>query len=240
LICPSALSLGTHFKTDHPADIPNGPTDDLVALCEAPMYHFAEDACPFCVKWTTSIGSASANRKRFRSHLGNHLQQIAQEAIPLSIEGLEIIEDEESEEDYDYSTASDDSGDSQDPGVLEEAASHVNLGVGTDSEQPSGDSQPPSTAEQVSTHSTSQEHSRAQETGRPTDRGSTADKVSGSNEDEFPSVPIVNLGKDVSWEYPDREEPLNFSYTIRSGFDHVATMDGSRPAEDGHGEQNSP
>lgn len=61
----------------------------MIQVGEQPLTHFGEGACLLCNKWDPK-GIDAHNGKRFRSHVGKHLQELAREAIPLSIDGLEV------------------------------------------------------------------------------------------------------------------------------------------------------
>jgi hypothetical protein len=52
------------------------------------MKSFGPDSCPFCADWESP--STKENAKSFNRHLARHLQQLALEALPLAIDGLEI------------------------------------------------------------------------------------------------------------------------------------------------------
>ncbi|KDN72354.1 hypothetical protein CSUB01_00037 [Colletotrichum sublineola] len=61
----------------------------MLKACEKPLNHFDTDSCLLCDDWSPS-SETDGNSNKFRSHLAKHYQDLACEAIPLAIEGLEI------------------------------------------------------------------------------------------------------------------------------------------------------
>lgn len=75
----------------------------ILETCERPNNSFGSDSCPLCADWEPP--SAKENSKSFSRHLARHLQQMALEALPLAIDGLEVrdashLSDEESSLSY--------------------------------------------------------------------------------------------------------------------------------------------
>ena len=60
----------------------------LMEACERPIRTFETTSCPLCTDWKPS--TTETNAKIFSRHLARHLQQLALEALPLTVEGLEI------------------------------------------------------------------------------------------------------------------------------------------------------
>lgn len=81
----------------------------LVEACERPIKTFETASCPLCTDWKPL--TTEDNAKNFSRHLARHLQQLALEALPLAVEGLEIQypdeEDDEGEVDSNESDAED-------------------------------------------------------------------------------------------------------------------------------------
>ncbi|KAG9254620.1 uncharacterized protein F5Z01DRAFT_654359 [Emericellopsis atlantica] len=149
--CVSADNMGAHFDADHQRDILDSQRTDLVGLCEMPIQHFPDDSCPFCENWNPSGTPYSASRKRFRSHLGGHLREIAREAIPLAIEGLEVVEEEEEDDDSsssdETSSSLSSSDDEHSQGDQGEPVSNLDPGDGISLEKGKKPSQSPSVPE---------------------------------------------------------------------------------------------
>ncbi|GKT62224.1 ankyrin repeat protein [Colletotrichum tofieldiae] len=61
----------------------------MLKACEKAVTHFDKDSCLLCDKWSP-LTETDGNSNSFRSHLAKHFQELACEAIPLAIEGLEI------------------------------------------------------------------------------------------------------------------------------------------------------
>lgn len=77
----------------------------MIQAGEQAVTRFDEGACLLCNDWKPHRADAH-NKNRFQSHIEKHLQELARDAIPLAIEGLEVrdtqsdeeIESEESQE----------------------------------------------------------------------------------------------------------------------------------------------
>ncbi|KAK2008317.1 hypothetical protein LZ32DRAFT_459989 [Colletotrichum eremochloae] len=87
--CNSASALEAHFKSQHPSAVSATQRKVMLKACEKPLNHFYADSCLLCDNWSPSSETES-NSNKFRSHLAKHYQDLACEAIPLAIEGLEI------------------------------------------------------------------------------------------------------------------------------------------------------
>lgn len=64
----------------------------MVKACETAVTTFDETSCPFCNDWRPPE-SEDNHSSKLRSHLEKHLQELAREALPLAIDGLEIRDD---------------------------------------------------------------------------------------------------------------------------------------------------
>ncbi|KAK5658055.1 hypothetical protein OQA88_2611 [Cercophora sp. LCS_1] len=76
----------------HGNDVTAGQIELLVETGKCSVSRFEASDCPLCDSWTP--GTQADNTEGFRQHLGRHLQSLALEAIPSSIEGLELDEEE--------------------------------------------------------------------------------------------------------------------------------------------------
>ncbi|KAK7417458.1 hypothetical protein QQX98_004578 [Neonectria punicea] len=88
-ICGSAKDLKYHFDTAHGKEITAKQMGLVLKACERPLKYFDTFSCPLCNDWKPSVRQVE-DTKEFGRHLARHLQQIALEALPLSIEGLEL------------------------------------------------------------------------------------------------------------------------------------------------------
>ncbi|KPM41492.1 hypothetical protein AK830_g5087 [Neonectria ditissima] len=93
-IFESAKALERHFDTAHAGEITANQMHVMLQACERPLKYFDASSCPLCNDWKPRVQGIE-NTKEFGRHLARHLQQIALEALPLSIEGLELITDNE-------------------------------------------------------------------------------------------------------------------------------------------------
>lgn len=91
----SSSALEDHFKfsPQHAGGISAAQLLVMVKACETALTTFQETACPFCDEWKPPAAEDSHPGK-FKSHLEKHLQELAREALPLAIEGLEIRDSE--------------------------------------------------------------------------------------------------------------------------------------------------
>ncbi|KAK1986723.1 hypothetical protein LZ30DRAFT_253565 [Colletotrichum cereale] len=87
--CSSASALESHFNSQHPSVVSATQRKVMLKACEKPLNHFDTDSCLLCDNWSPS-SETEGNSNKFRSHLAKHYQDLACEAIPLDIEGLEI------------------------------------------------------------------------------------------------------------------------------------------------------
>ncbi|KAF7555003.1 hypothetical protein G7Z17_g2495 [Cylindrodendrum hubeiense] len=108
--CDSPSALDDHFISHHSGTISAAQRPVLLKVCEKALTTFDKTVCPLCDDWNPLLTDKN-NSDRFRSHLGNHLQELAREALPLAIDGLEIRNPESNidcvtdEEDEDISLA---------------------------------------------------------------------------------------------------------------------------------------
>ncbi|KAK1971922.1 hypothetical protein LY78DRAFT_708822 [Colletotrichum sublineola] len=87
--CNSISALESHFNSQHSSVISATQRKVMLKACEKPLNHFDTDSCLLCDDWSPS-SETDGNSNKFRSHLAKHYQDLACEAIPLAIEGLEI------------------------------------------------------------------------------------------------------------------------------------------------------
>ncbi|KAK2030310.1 hypothetical protein LX32DRAFT_717282 [Colletotrichum zoysiae] len=85
----SASALESHFTSQHPSVVSATQRKVMLKACEFPLNHFDTDSCLLCDDWRPP-SDTEGNSNKFRSHLAKHYQDLACEAIPLAIEGLEI------------------------------------------------------------------------------------------------------------------------------------------------------
>lgn len=85
----STSALETHFVSRHPGAMSAGQRKVMLRACEKALTDFDETSCLLCDDWNPPT-RAESNSNRFRSHMAKHLQELACEAIPLALEGLEI------------------------------------------------------------------------------------------------------------------------------------------------------
>ncbi|KAM0479355.1 hypothetical protein ACHAP7_005666 [Fusarium lateritium] len=79
----------THLRQSHSDNITEEQASIILTVCQEPQTTFDSSECPLCSEWnptSTDVGNA----KDFFRHLAQHQQQLALEALPLYIEGLEI------------------------------------------------------------------------------------------------------------------------------------------------------
>ncbi|CAG9987039.1 unnamed protein product [Clonostachys byssicola] len=84
---PTARSLEAHFSSNHSETVAPAQRSIMVKAGEQPLTDFDQSSCRFC-DW-----KQTDSRKHFKSHVEKHLQELAREALPLSIEGLEVHAD---------------------------------------------------------------------------------------------------------------------------------------------------
>ncbi|KAH7198805.1 uncharacterized protein B0J16DRAFT_360480 [Fusarium flagelliforme] len=84
----SAKDLKKHLDNTHSGMVTEAQMPMILETCERPIKSFGSDSCPLCADWEPP--STKENVKSFSRHLARHLQQLALEALPLAIDGLEI------------------------------------------------------------------------------------------------------------------------------------------------------
>uniref|UniRef100_L2G3K3 Ankyrin repeat protein n=1 Tax=Colletotrichum fructicola (strain Nara gc5) TaxID=1213859 RepID=L2G3K3_COLFN len=90
--CHSTLALKNHFTSQHSKTVSAGQIEIMLKACEKAITHFDNTSCPLCNDWK-AVSTPVNNSSKFRSHLAKHLQELAREALPLAIDGLEIREE---------------------------------------------------------------------------------------------------------------------------------------------------
>ncbi|KAF4443219.1 ankyrin repeat protein [Fusarium austroafricanum] len=108
----SEADMLAHLRKIHSATITENQAMVLLKACEEPQFKFDSSACPLCSEWNPPLPGAD-NAKEFFRHLAQHQQQIALEALPLYIEGLQVKDPYASEQ-------SDTSGQGEDVSDAEE------------------------------------------------------------------------------------------------------------------------
>ncbi|KAK0742159.1 hypothetical protein B0T21DRAFT_306590 [Apiosordaria backusii] len=92
-LCSSKLHsrdlLFQHLENKHQRPISHYQISNILALAR-PVREFPAGSCPFCDNWM-STGDIKEDSLAFCKHLGRHLQQLALDAVPLSLEGVEIL-----------------------------------------------------------------------------------------------------------------------------------------------------
>jgi hypothetical protein len=84
-------SLKAHLLSIHNGAINEAQIPLILESAEEGVRYFNDSECPLCDEWDCGPSpEETGNWREFRRHLGRHMQQLAIEAIPLSIEGLEI------------------------------------------------------------------------------------------------------------------------------------------------------
>ncbi|KEZ39465.1 hypothetical protein SAPIO_CDS9330 [Scedosporium apiospermum] len=81
-----------HLQTRHPGMVAESQMQTILDAFKRPVRHSKLLSCPLCDEWEppdSLIDQGSPSRHYYR-HLARHLQLLALESLPLSIEGLEI------------------------------------------------------------------------------------------------------------------------------------------------------
>ena len=84
----SSTALHSHIASKHNAVTP-AQRSALAQAGEQAWTTFSEATCLFCDQWN-EISADARNRHTFSSHLGKHLRELAREAIPLAMDGLDV------------------------------------------------------------------------------------------------------------------------------------------------------
>lgn len=90
----SASQLRSHFDSKHQGSFTDAQWPLILKACKRSSTTFGPSSCPLCFTWAPPRSEAY-NAKEFCRHLGSHLQQLALTALPIAIEGLIILEDED-------------------------------------------------------------------------------------------------------------------------------------------------
>lgn len=93
--------LATHFEECHQHAVSRNQMDLILGACETHLTMFNASACPLCSEWDPPLEEA-IHMREFRRHLARHLQQISLEALPLYVEGLEIQEDFDEGDEFEW------------------------------------------------------------------------------------------------------------------------------------------
>jgi hypothetical protein len=82
-----------HIKLKHAANMTELQIPLLLQACEQRNHTLDTSSCPFCPEWKAD--SNAETMKGYYRHISTHLQPLALASIPLVIDGLEIINEEE-------------------------------------------------------------------------------------------------------------------------------------------------
>ncbi|KAK4194234.1 hypothetical protein QBC40DRAFT_270261 [Triangularia verruculosa] len=92
-LCESSFTyrdvLFEHFCAEHQSTTSETQISEIIALAR-PFREFPVGSCHLCDDWIPASGE-EGDSLTFCKHLGRHLQQLALQAIPLSLEGVEIL-----------------------------------------------------------------------------------------------------------------------------------------------------
>lgn len=100
--CNSSASLNGHFVSEHVNAVPEAQRKIMVKAGEQTVIRFDDITCLICDKWHPQKGGdAKASSRKFQSHMEKHMQEIAREALPLAIDGLDIRDAQSSGDDDD-------------------------------------------------------------------------------------------------------------------------------------------
>lgn len=105
--CQSSASLSNHFITKHDKAVTASQRAVMVKAGEQAVTRFDGVACLMCDKWRPPKGGEKKNSSRkFQSHMEKHMQELAREALPLAIDGLEIRDAQSDDDNDDIETTS--------------------------------------------------------------------------------------------------------------------------------------
>lgn len=82
----TAADLETHFALSHPGKATAAQMPLLLEACERRALTSETSSCPLCYDWESH--SATNHAKNLYHHLARHLQQLALDALPLTVDGL--------------------------------------------------------------------------------------------------------------------------------------------------------
>ncbi|KAM0425998.1 hypothetical protein ACHAPT_008627 [Fusarium lateritium] len=88
-IFQSLAALKSHFEVKHPDEITHNRLETILEACQCPPKRIDSSGCLLCDDWDPPAAD-SKNVKEFCRHLARHQQMLALEALPISIEGLEL------------------------------------------------------------------------------------------------------------------------------------------------------
>lgn len=83
-------ALKDHLVGAHAVQIRDDDFPDVLKLSERPAKYHPSGSCPLCDKWSPE-DVYQDNTAPFYAHLGRHLQCLALSAIPIAIDGLEVL-----------------------------------------------------------------------------------------------------------------------------------------------------
>ncbi|KAI1117726.1 hypothetical protein F5Y14DRAFT_321282 [Nemania sp. NC0429] len=82
--------MENHLRSSHAESVTTAQLGWLLEACDRPLLKSATLYCVFCDQWDPNT-QASQNATIYGRHVAQHLQTISLASIPLSIEGLEIV-----------------------------------------------------------------------------------------------------------------------------------------------------
>lgn len=100
--CVSSAALDGHFTEKHAGAVSVSQRAVMVKAGEQAVTRFDGVPCLLCEKWPPPKGGdATTSSRKFRSHMEKHMQELAREALPLAIDGLDIRDSQSDEDDED-------------------------------------------------------------------------------------------------------------------------------------------
>lgn len=85
----SMCVLKNHLGIQHPSEITDSQLETMLEACQCAPKSIGSEGCPLCDEWAPPAVE-SQNVNEFCRHLARHQQMLALEALPISVEGLEL------------------------------------------------------------------------------------------------------------------------------------------------------
>ncbi|KAI8711311.1 hypothetical protein NCS52_01507100 [Fusarium sp. LHS14.1] len=85
----SMSALKYHLRIQHPSEITDSQLETMLEACQCAPKRIGLGGCPLCDEWTPPAVE-SQNVNEFCRHLARHQQMLALEALPISVEELEL------------------------------------------------------------------------------------------------------------------------------------------------------
>ncbi|KAI9162993.1 ankyrin repeat protein [Paramyrothecium foliicola] len=115
---PSEAELKDHINKSH-TEVTSTQMPIMIETCEQSVRTFDATSCPLCDEWRP--GRSTDNSRDFSRHVARHLQHLALDALPLSVEGLEIC----------FPDSEDDERSSSEEDDVEDQYNHAELSLQT-------------------------------------------------------------------------------------------------------------